>query len=131
VPPLELSRNVRDRVERRRWDAKAMIAASDGRRKEKSAGRCDEGNRRVPIWEDSRCVPRRAEVAGEILKSIGLTARVFTTEAQRHGGIGDENPHSRPLRVLEWGTRHSRGYFVGVDGLPGRPAVLDQHRRMS
>jgi len=43
-------------------------------------------------------------VAGETLKSIGLAARIFTTEAQRHGGIGDEKPHPRPLRVLEWGT---------------------------
>jgi hypothetical protein len=51
-----------------------------------------------------RCASRGADVAGEILKSIGLPRRIFTTEAQRHGGIGDENPHSRPLRVVEWGT---------------------------
>src|ERR1035438_7440218 len=83
MTPEELSRNVRDRIERRRWDANSMMVPDDGRRKEKSIGRCDGGNQSVPIWEGSRCVSRGATVAGEILKSIGLAARIFTTEAQR------------------------------------------------
>jgi CHASE2 domain-containing sensor protein len=54
------------------------------------------------------------------LKSIGLAARIFSTEAQRHGGIGDEPPPTqgrcatlnwapsrlyRGSRLVTWATR--------------------------
>ena len=67
-------------------------------------------------------------MAGEILKLIGLAARIFTTEAQRHGGIGTKTPHSRPLRVLEWATLEVISLkWMGYLGHPPiRPMGLDR-----